>query len=73
MTIFLSFCVLFVITAAGAVPCGGPIKSPRAIVQIIFFFCSFEISMNIQIFVRLGPPSKQCFNFSTPFRNVSLI
>ena len=32
--------ILFAITAAGVVPCGGPKKSPRTstIVQIIFFF-----------------------------------
>ena len=32
--------ILFAITAAGGVPCGGPKKSPRtpSIVQIIFFF-----------------------------------
>ena len=32
--------ILFAITAAGVVPCGGPKKSPRtsSIVQIIFFF-----------------------------------
>ena len=32
--------ILFAITAAGDVPCGGPKKSPRtsSIVQIIFFF-----------------------------------
>ena len=32
--------ILFVITAAGVVPCGGRKKSPRtsSIVQIIFFF-----------------------------------
>ena len=37
-------------TAAGVVPCGGHIKSPRAsfIVQIVFFFRSFEISKDIQ-------------------------
>ena len=37
------------ITAAGAVPCGGAKKSPRtsSIVQIIFFFWSFEISEGI--------------------------
>ena len=31
--------ILFAITAAGVVPCGGPKKSPRtsSIVQIIFF------------------------------------
>ena len=35
--------ILFAITAAGVVPCGGPKKSPRtsSIVQIIFFFRSF--------------------------------
>ena len=32
--------ILFAITAAGVVPCGGPKKTPRtlSIVQIIFFF-----------------------------------
>ena len=39
----------FAITAAGVVPCGGPIMSPRtsSIVQIIFSFRSFEISEGI--------------------------
>ena len=38
--------ILFAITAAGAVPCGGPKMSPRtlSIVQMIFLFRSFEIS-----------------------------
>ena len=42
--------ILFAITAAGVVPCGGPKKSPRtsSIVQIIFLFRSFEISNDIQ-------------------------
>ena len=42
--------ILFAITAAGVVPCGGPKKSPRtsSIVQIIFLFWSFEISKGIQ-------------------------
>ena len=42
--------ILFAITAAGVVPCGGPKKSPRtsSIVQIIFLFRSFEISKGIQ-------------------------
>ena len=37
--------ILFAITAAGVVPCGGPKKSPRtsSIVQIIFLFRSFEV------------------------------
>ena len=41
--------ILFAITAAGVVPCGGPKKSPRtsSIVQIIFLFRSFEISKDI--------------------------
>ena len=32
--------IIFAITAAGVVPCGGPKKSPHtsSIVQIIFFF-----------------------------------
>ena len=42
--------ILFAVTAAGVVPCGGPKKSPRtsSIVQIIFLFRSFEISKDIQ-------------------------
>ena len=42
------FCIVFAVTAAGVVPCGGP-KSSRtsSIVQIIFHFWSFEISWNI--------------------------
>ena len=42
--------ILFAITAAGVVPCGGPKKSPRtsSIVQIIFFVRSVEISKYIQ-------------------------
>ena len=41
----LSF-ILFAITAAGVVPCGGPKKSPRtsSIVRNMFSFWSFEIS-----------------------------
>ena len=41
--------ILFPITAAGVVPCGGPKKSPRtsSIVQILFSFWSFEISKGI--------------------------
>ena len=43
------FSFLFVITAAGVVPCGGPKKSPRtsSIVQVIFSFWSFEIIEDI--------------------------
>ena len=45
--LFLVF--LFVVTAAGVVPCGIPEKRPctSSIVQFIFFFMSFEISRNI--------------------------
>ena len=40
---------LFVVTAAGVVPCGILKKRPRtsSIVQFIFYFRSFEISRNI--------------------------
>ena len=40
---------LFAFTAAGVVPCGGRKTSPRTstIVQFIFYFWSFEISVNI--------------------------
>ena len=43
------FWYLFVFTAAGVVPCGGRKTSPRTstIVQFIFYFWSFEISVNI--------------------------
>ena len=46
----LSLYILFAITSAGVVPCGGPKKSPRtsSIVQIIFLFRPFEISKDIQ-------------------------
>ena len=41
--------MLFLITAAGAVPCGGPKRSPHtsSIVQLIFSFGSFEISEGV--------------------------
>ena len=41
--------ILFVVTAAGVVPCGIPKKRLRtsSIVQFIFYFWSFEISRNI--------------------------
>ena len=43
------FLFLFAFTAAGVVPCGGRKTSPRTstIVQFIFYFWSFEISVNI--------------------------
>ena len=42
------FYILFVVTAAGVVPCDSPKKRPRTspIVQFIFYFWSFEISRN---------------------------
>ena len=45
----LTFIFVFAITAAGVVPCGGPKTSPStsSIVQIIFYFWSFEINGNI--------------------------
>ena len=48
--------ILFAITAAGVVPCGGPKKSPRtsSIVQIIFSFDplgSVNIYEVFQIFI----------------------
>ena len=41
--------ILFAFTAAGVVPCGGRKTSPRTstIVQFLFYFWSFEISVNI--------------------------
>ena len=70
--------ILFAITTAGVVPCGGPKKSRRtsSIVQIIFLFRSFEISKDIQSVQNTHVykhTSKQCFNHLTPFRNLSLI
>ena len=43
------FIFLFVVTAAGVVPCGSPKKRPRtsSIVQFIFYVWSFEIRRNI--------------------------
>ena len=43
------FWILYAFTAAGVVPCGGRKTSPRTstIVQFIFYFWSFEISVNI--------------------------
>ena len=41
--------ILFAITAAGGVPCGGRKKYPRtsSLVQIIFLFRSFKINKHI--------------------------
>ena len=47
-----NFYILFAITAAGVVPCGGPKKSPRTSIIVqnsaYYLFLSFEISKNIQ-------------------------
>ena len=46
---FSKFYILFVVNAAGVVPCGSPKKRPRtsSIVRFIFYFWSIEISRNI--------------------------
>ena len=45
----LIFIHLFLVTAAGVVPCGSPKKRPRtsSIVQFIFYVWSLEIRRNI--------------------------
>ena len=47
--------LVFVITAADVVPCGGRKTTPRisSIVQIIFYFGSFEIKGNIMRIQKL--------------------
>ena len=65
------FQILFAITAAGVVPCGGPKRSPRisSIVQIMFSFSSFEIREGIwgSLKILLGSDS-----FSKQFYNIGL-
>ena len=58
------FLSLFAFTAAGVVPCGGRRTSPRTsiIVQFIFYFWSFEISVKI----RLDSYSRQVSNYLDP-------
>ena len=69
----LTLIILFAITAAGFVSCGGPKKSPRTstIVQIIFYFWSFEINGNILRILKLKlclePYSRQCVAFRPLF------
>ena len=48
-SLLLKELILFAFTAAGVVQCGGRKTSPRTstIVQFIFYFWSFEISVNI--------------------------
>ena len=66
--------ILFAITAAGVVPCGGTKNSPRtsSIVQIIFYFWSVGISEGIlrnpeNIFIRLDSFSYQSLIYLAPF------
>ena len=66
------FWILFAFTAAGVVPCGGRKTSPRTstIVQFIFYFWSFEISVNIlkksEINDWLDSYSRQVFDYLNP-------
>ena len=66
---------LFPITAAGAVPCGGPKMSPRTSskMQIIFLFRSYEISEGIlryqKIIIGLDIFSNQCSMYFCPFES----
>ena len=61
-----------VFTVAGVVQCGGRKTSPRisTIVQFIFYFWSFEISVNIlrnqKYMIGLDSYSRQVFNYSDP-------
>ena len=63
---------LFAFTAAGVVKCGGRKTSPRTstIVQFIFYFWSFEISVNIlrnqTWMIGLYSYSRQVFNYLDP-------
>ena len=76
----LIFIFLFVVTAAGVVPCGIPKKRPRtsSIVQFIFYFWSSEISRNIlrnQKTLSVAKDSYILNNFSylSPVRFISVI
>ena len=63
------FLILFAFNAAGVVPCGGRKTFPHTstIVQFIFFFWSFEISVNIlrnqKEMIGLDSYSRQVFNY----------
>ena len=66
------FLFLFVFIAAGVVQCGGRKTSPHTstIVQFIFYFWSFEISVNIlrnqKSLIGLDSYSRQVFNYFDP-------
>ena len=68
----LIFLFLFAFTAAGVVSCGGRKTSPRTstIAQFIFYFWSFEISVNIlrnqKYMIGLASYSRQVFNYLDP-------
>ena len=69
--------ILFAITAAGVVPCGGPKKSPSTsfIVQIIFSFDplrSVKIFGVFQIYCTLRIIILTEFCIFDPFGNISL-
>ena len=72
-----NFYILFAITVAGVVPCGGPKKSPctSSMVQIIFSFRSFEISNDIHSVQKLTFRNilLSSLKYLIPFWNVSLI
>ena len=66
------FLLLFAFTAAAVVQCGGRKTSSRtsAIVQLIFYFWPFEISVNIlrnqKYMIGLVQYSRQIFNYLDP-------
>ena len=66
------FLFLFAFTAAGVVPCGGRKTFPRTstIVQFVFYFWSFEISVNIlrnqKYMIGLDSYSRQVSNNLDP-------
>ena len=68
----LIFDFLFAFTAAGGVQCGGRNTSPRTstIVQFIFYFWSFEISVNTlsnqKLMIGLDSYSGQVSNYLDP-------
>ena len=68
-----NFHILFVITAAGVVPCGGPKMSPRTspIVHIIVYFWSFVINRNILRILKIYFLSR--FIFLTSFCFLTLL
>ena len=70
----LSFNSYFAITAASAVPCGGPKMSPRTscTVQVIFSVLSFEnseaILRNQKLIIGQDSFSNHCLKYLVPFR-----